>query len=33
VAELDVYPTTVLEYEGLVRQIFPLLRLGAGSSP
>jgi hypothetical protein len=33
VAELDVYPTTVREYEGLVRQIFPLLRLGAGSSP
>ena len=29
---LDVYPTTVREYEGLVRQIFPLLRLGAGPS-
>jgi hypothetical protein len=28
VAELDVYLTTVREYEGLVRQIFPLLRLG-----
>ncbi len=32
-AELDVYATTVQEYEGLVRQIFPLLRLGAGPSP
>jgi hypothetical protein len=28
VPELDIYPTTVREYEGLVRQIFPLLRLG-----
>jgi hypothetical protein len=32
-AELDVYPTTVQEYEGLVRQIFPLLRLGGGLAP
>ena len=30
VPELDVYPTTVREYEGLVRQIFPLLRPGTG---
>lgn len=30
VVELDIYPTTVREYEGLVRQIFPLLRLGPG---
>lgn len=28
VPALDVYPTTVREYEGLIRQIFPLLRLG-----
>lgn len=28
VPELDIYPTTVREYEGLVRQVFPLLRLG-----
>jgi hypothetical protein len=32
VPELDIYPTTVQEYEGLVRQIFPLLRLGASSA-
>jgi hypothetical protein len=32
VPALDVYPATVREYEGLVRQIFPLLRLG-GTSP
>jgi hypothetical protein len=30
---LDVYPTTVREYEGLVRQIFPLLRLGGPPAP
>ena len=30
VAEFDIYLTTVQEYEGLVRQIFPLLRLGGG---
>ena len=29
VRDLDIYPTTVQEYEGLVRQIFPILRLGA----
>jgi hypothetical protein len=29
VAEFDVYLTTVQEYDGLVRQIFPLLRLGS----
>ena len=29
VRDFDVYLTTVQEYEGLVRQIFPLLRLGA----
>jgi hypothetical protein len=28
VADLDIYLTTVQEYEALVRQIFPLLRLG-----
>ena len=28
VADLDIYRTTVQEYEMLVRQIFPLLRLG-----
>jgi len=28
VRDLDIYLTTVQEYEGLVRQIFPLLRLG-----
>jgi hypothetical protein len=33
VPELDIYLTTVREYEGLVRQIFPLLRLGAGPAP
>jgi hypothetical protein len=33
VADLDVYLTTVQEYEGLVRQIFPLLRLGAARQP
>ena len=32
VTDLDVYLTTVQEYEGLVRQIFPLLRLGVGVS-
>jgi hypothetical protein len=31
VPALDVFPTTVREYEGLVRQIFPLLRLGLGA--
>ncbi len=30
VHDFDVYVTTAQEYEGLVRQIFPLLRLGAG---
>lgn len=30
VRDLDIYLTTAQEYEGLVRQIFPLLRLGAG---
>src|SRR5262245_41067730 len=30
VRDLDIYLTTVQEYEGLVRQIFPLLRLGPG---
>lgn len=30
VQDLDIYLSTVQEYEGLVRQIFPLLRLGAG---
>jgi hypothetical protein len=30
VTDLDIYLTTVQEYEGLVRQIFPLLRLGGG---
>ena len=30
VSDLDIYLTTVQEYEGLVRQIFPLLRLGGG---
>jgi hypothetical protein len=30
VHEFDVYLTTAQEYEGLVRQIFPLLRLGEG---
>jgi hypothetical protein len=30
VADLDVFVTTVREYEGLVRAIFPLLRLGTG---
>ena len=29
VHDFDVYVTTAQEYEGLVRQIFPLLRLGA----
>jgi hypothetical protein len=29
VPDLDIYLTTVQEYEGLVRQIFPLFRLGA----
>jgi hypothetical protein len=33
VPELDVYPTTAREYEGLVRQIFPLLRLGGPPAP
>lgn len=28
VRELDIYATTVREYEGLVKQIFPLLRVG-----
>lgn len=32
VHDFDVYLTTVQEYEGLVRQIFPLLRLGSGVS-
>jgi hypothetical protein len=32
VHDLDIYVTTVQEYESLVRQIFPLLRLGAGPS-
>jgi hypothetical protein len=31
VRDFDVYLTTVQEYEGLVRGIFPLLRLGAGA--
>ena len=30
VRDLDIYLSTVQEYEGLVRQIFPLLRLGGG---
>jgi hypothetical protein len=30
VHDFDVYLTTAQEYEGLVRQIFPLLRLGGG---
>jgi hypothetical protein len=29
VHDLDIYLTTVREYEGLVRQIFPILRLSA----
>ena len=29
VHDFDIYLTTAQEYEGLVRQIFPLLRLGA----
>jgi hypothetical protein len=33
VPELNVYRTTVHEYEGLVRQIFPLLRLGGSPAP
>lgn len=28
--DFDIYLTTVQEYEGLVKQIFPLLRLGGG---
>jgi hypothetical protein len=28
VVDLDIYLTTVREYEELVRQIFPMLRLG-----
>jgi hypothetical protein len=32
VHDLDIYLTTVHEYEGLVRQIFPILRLG-GPAP
>ena len=31
VHDFDVYLTTVQEYEGLVKQIFPLLRLGGSS--
>lgn len=31
VHDLDIYLTTVQEYEGLVKQIFPILRLGAGA--
>jgi hypothetical protein len=31
VHDFDVYLTTAQEYEGLVRQIFPLLRLGGSS--
>ena len=31
VRDLDIYARTVEAYEGLVRQIFPMLRLGAGS--
>ena len=31
IRDLDVYETTVREYEGLVRGIFPLLRLGASA--
>jgi hypothetical protein len=30
VHDFDIYLTTAQEYEGLVRQIFPLLRLGGG---
>jgi hypothetical protein len=33
VHDFDVYLTTAQEYEGLVRQIFPLLRLGSERSP
>jgi hypothetical protein len=31
VQDFDIYLTTAREYEGLVRQIFPLLRLGEGA--
>jgi hypothetical protein len=31
VRDLDIYARTVEEYEGLVRRIFPMLRLGAGT--
>ena len=30
VHDFDVYLTTAQEYEALVRQIFPLVRLGGG---
>ena len=30
VHDFDIYLTTAQEYEGLVRQIFPLLHLGGG---
>lgn len=33
VHDLDIYLTTVQEYEELVRQIFPILRLGAPAPP
>jgi hypothetical protein len=33
VPDFDVYLTTAQEYESLVRRIFPLLRLGAGTAP
>lgn len=32
-AELDVYGTTVREYEALVRQIFPLFTTAGGARP
>ena len=33
VRDFDVYLTTAQEYEGLVRKIFPLLRLGGNPEP
>jgi hypothetical protein len=33
VLDLGIYPTTVQEYEGLIRQIFPILRPGARPGP
>jgi hypothetical protein len=33
VHDFDVYPTTAQEYEALVREIYPLLRLGGRVAP